>query len=83
MTAGTFIQRHLALLDSFAPAALVNEVSEAFQRWRGRKREARRSGETKQKFQLVDILKFQIDELERAQLAIGEDSALEEERRPA
>ena len=34
-----------------------------------------------EKFQLVDILKFQIDELERAQLAIGEDVTLEEERR--
>ena len=34
-----------------------------------------------EKFQLVDILKFQIDELERAQLAIGEDATLEEERR--
>jgi len=34
-----------------------------------------------EKFQLVDTLKFQIGELERAQLAIGEDERLEEERR--
>ena len=34
-----------------------------------------------EKFQLVDTLKFQIDELERAQLVIGEDERLDEERR--
>jgi DNA repair protein RecN (Recombination protein N) len=33
------------------------------------------------KFQLVDTLKFQIAELERAQLSPGEDEKLEEERR--
>jgi DNA repair protein RecN (Recombination protein N) len=34
-----------------------------------------------EKFQLVDTLKFQIGELERAQLSPGEDEKLEEERR--
>ncbi|HWO02932.1 MAG TPA: DNA repair protein RecN [Blastocatellia bacterium] len=34
-----------------------------------------------EKLQLVDILRFQIDELERAELAVGEDERLEEERR--
>ena len=34
-----------------------------------------------EKFQLVDTLKFQISELERAQLSIGEDERLDEERR--
>ena len=34
-----------------------------------------------EKFQLVDTLKFQIAELERAQLSLGEDERLDEERR--
>lgn len=34
-----------------------------------------------EKLQLVDILRFQIDELERAELAVREDERLEEERR--
>src|SRR6185436_2779593 len=34
-----------------------------------------------EKFQLVDTLQFQIGELERAQLSLGEDERLEEERR--
>ncbi|HSO73941.1 MAG TPA: DNA repair protein RecN, partial [Blastocatellia bacterium] len=34
-----------------------------------------------EKLQLVDLLRFQIDELERAELAVGEDERLEEERR--
>jgi DNA repair protein RecN (Recombination protein N) len=34
-----------------------------------------------EKFQLVDTLQFQIEELERAQLSLGEDERLEEERR--
>src|SRR5204863_746713 len=34
-----------------------------------------------EKFQLLDLLKFQVTELERAQLAIDEDVSLEEERR--
>jgi len=74
---------HLELLDAFAGlASLRREVAESYQRWSGHKRELEelQRGEA-EKFQLVDILKFQIGELERAQLAIGEDSTLEEERR--
>jgi DNA repair protein RecN (Recombination protein N) len=77
---------HLDLLDAFAGAsgvaALRREVAESYQRWRGLKRELEElQRDEAEKFQLVDILKFQIDELERAQLAIGEDATLEEERR--
>lgn len=74
---------HLELLDAFASlATLRREVAESYQRWNGHKRELEelQRGEA-EKFQLVDILKFQIGELERAQLAIGEDATLEEERR--
>jgi DNA repair protein RecN (Recombination protein N) len=76
---------HLELLDSFAGpavAGLREEVSKTYRAWSALKRELEslRADET-EKFQLADILKFQIAELERADLAIGEDSTLEEERR--
>jgi DNA repair protein RecN (Recombination protein N) len=74
---------HLELLDAFA--GLINlrqEVSANYKRWFAIKRELdelRR--DEAEKFQLIDILRFQIEELERAQLSIGEDERLEEERR--
>jgi DNA repair protein RecN (Recombination protein N) len=74
---------HLELLDSFAISnGLRDEVAEAYGSWTGLQREleALRRDDS-EKFQLVDTLKFQIDELERAQLVIGEDERLEEERR--
>jgi DNA repair protein RecN (Recombination protein N) len=74
---------HLELLDSFAIGnGLRNEVAEAHSSWTALQREldALRRDDS-EKFQLVDTLKFQIDELERAQLVIGEDERLEEERR--
>ncbi|MDQ2920513.1 MAG: hypothetical protein M3R52_02685 [Acidobacteriota bacterium] len=77
---------HLELLDAFAGAsdvaALRREVAESYRQWSGLKRELEElQRDEAEKFQLVDILKFQIDEIERAQLAIGEDATLEEERR--
>src|SRR4051812_3535892 len=74
---------HLELLDGFASvAALRQEVAAAYKRWATLKREldALRQDEA-EKFQLIDILRFQIDELERAELNSGEDERLEEERR--
>src|SRR5687767_10835327 len=74
---------HLELLDSFAGhAALRAEVAEAyevFSRVQGELAALRK--DAAEKFQLVDTLQFQIGELERAQLSIGEDERLEEERR--
>jgi DNA repair protein RecN (Recombination protein N) len=74
---------HLELLDSFALSnGLRGEVADAHQHFTAVQRELdvlRR--DDAEKFQLVDTLKFQIDELERAQLTIGEDERLEEERR--
>ncbi len=76
-------ETHLELLDAYSGnGTLRQEVAEAFHRWYGRKRELdelRR--DEAEKFQLLDILKFQIGELEHGQLAIGEDATLEEERR--
>ncbi|HET8780971.1 MAG TPA: DNA repair protein RecN, partial [Pyrinomonadaceae bacterium] len=74
---------HLELLDSFAISnGLRDEVAEAHQQWVTLQREldALRRDDA-EKFQLLDTLKFQIDELERTQLVIGEDERLEEERR--
>src|SRR5258708_4912663 len=76
-------ETHLELLDAFAGAATLREqVAKAYQCWSNLKRELdEHSRDEAEKFQLVDILKFQIDELEHAQLVIGEDEQLEEERR--
>ena len=73
---------HLELLDAFAGAGeLRREVAQSYQRWHAVKRELDNlQRDEAEKFQLVDNLKFQIEELERAELAIGEDATLEEER---
>jgi DNA repair protein RecN (Recombination protein N) len=76
-------ETHLEILDAFAGnGAVRGEVAEAYQRWNALRRELEslRHDEA-EKFQLVDTLKFQIGELERAQLSPGEDEKLEEERR--
>ena len=74
---------HMQLLDAFARvAALREEVGACHRRWASVKRELETQGkEDAEKFQLIDILRFQIDELERAKLVVGEDEQLEEERR--
>ncbi|HXU38781.1 MAG TPA: DNA repair protein RecN [Blastocatellia bacterium] len=74
---------HLELLDAFAGvSALKDEVALSFKNWSAIKRELDEHGKQEaEKFQLLDILKFQIDELERSQLVVGEDEQLDEERR--
>lgn len=74
---------HLDLLDAFAGVgALKDEVALSFKSWSAIKRELEEHGKQEaEKFQLLDILKFQIDELERSQLVVGEDEQLDEERR--
>src|SRR5215216_2755736 len=74
---------HLELLDAFAGVTtLRQDVAACYKRWAGLKRELdeHRQDEA-EKFQLIDILRFQIDELERARLVTGEYERLEEERR--
>jgi DNA repair protein RecN (Recombination protein N) len=76
-------ETHLEILDAFAGNGLLRErVAAAYRTWAnlGRELEELRRHEA-EKFQLVDTLKFQIAELERAQLSLGEDERLEEERR--
>jgi DNA repair protein RecN (Recombination protein N) len=74
---------HLELLDAFAGVAAQRQaVADCFQRWHDCKSELEElRRDEAARFQLVDMLKFQIDELERAQLVPGEDASLEEERR--
>lgn len=74
---------HLELLDSFAGNDSVRDkVAGDFARLRKVEKELDGlNRDEAEKFQLVDTLRFQIDELERAQLMPGEDERLEEERR--
>lgn len=74
---------HLELLDGFAGVAgLRQEVAAAYKHWAGLRRElARLRQDEAEKFQLIDMLRFQINELDRAGLSVDEDERLEEERR--
>src|SRR5947209_2198377 len=74
---------HLEILDAYA--GLTNsrqEVAASYKRWSALNRELEALGQDKaEKLQLIDILRFQVDELERAHLVPDEDVRLEEERR--
>jgi DNA repair protein RecN (Recombination protein N) len=76
-------ETHLEILDAYAGLfELRQEVAASYKRWAALKRELESLGKDKaEKLQLLDILQFQVDELERARLAPGEDERLEEERR--
>jgi len=74
---------HMDLLDTFAGTLqLREEVADRHRRWLAVRRELDAQGqEDAERFQLIDILRFQIDELERAKLVVGEDERFEDERR--
>ena len=74
---------HMELLDTFAGTSeLREEVADRYRRWLAVRRQLETLGkEDAEKFQLIDILRFQIDELERSKLVVGEDERLEEEKR--
>jgi DNA repair protein RecN (Recombination protein N) len=73
---------HLELLDAFAGATpLRSQVSKAFDEWNSLRSElSTLAADEAERFQLVDNLNFQIDEIERAQLNVGKDELLQEER---
>ncbi len=74
---------HLAMLDEFSNnGELLAGAATAHRKFREIENElaALRADEA-QKLQLLDILRFQVDEIGRAKLAAGEDDALEEEKR--
>ncbi len=74
---------HLEMLDQFAGAqSLRSETGERFRRFRDVRRELESLREDEaHKLQLLDILRFQVDEIGAAKLAPGEDETLEEEKR--
>jgi DNA repair protein RecN (Recombination protein N) len=74
---------HLELLDSFAGnSELREEVATAYENVSRLQRELDKlNHDEAEKFQLVDTLNYQIEELERSQLTIGEDESLDEEKR--
>jgi DNA repair protein RecN (Recombination protein N) len=76
-------ETHLEILDAYAGLAnLRQEVAATYKRWAALNRELEALGKDKaEKLQLIDILQFQVEELEHARLAPGEDERLEEERR--
>jgi len=74
---------HLKLLDEFADSEVIlDSVAFAFREFAAVNIElAELKRDEAEKLQLVDILKFQVNELERADLKIGENEELEEEKR--
>jgi DNA repair protein RecN (Recombination protein N) len=74
---------HLELLDSFAGTSVLrHEVAVAYARFNELQHELESLNRNEaEKFQLVDTLNYQIEELERSQLTLGEDEELEEEKR--
>jgi DNA repair protein RecN (Recombination protein N) len=74
---------HLEMLDAFAGVdSELRATTEAYKTWSTTRRELEdlRKDES-DKLQLLDILRFQVDEINRAGLKPGEDSELEEEKR--
>ncbi len=75
--------RQRDLLDKFARAAeLRARVASAYQRWKETKRKLESLLQNEQeKLRLLDVWRFQRDEIEAVALKSGEDEALEAERR--
>ena len=74
---------HLELLDAFASVQSErSRCAEAYRVWSSTRNEleALRQDESN-KLQLIDILKFQVEEIRRANLELGEDAELAEEKR--
>ncbi|MFN7944471.1 MAG: DNA repair protein RecN [Blastocatellia bacterium] len=76
-------EAHLRLLDAFAGASeLQAEAGRVYEAIQERVRELETSRQTEsERLQLLDLLDYQIDEIERAGLRVNEDGELENERR--
>ena len=74
---------HLELLDAFASnASLRAQVTTSFSRWKELTHQLQQLNQDEAaQYQLVDTLKFQIKEIQNANLVVGEDESLEDERR--
>ena len=74
---------HLEILDCYAGLTKERErTAEAYRRWNETRGELAglRTSEA-EKLQLMDVLKFQIDEIKKAEIRAGEDAELGEEKR--
>lgn len=73
---------HIGMLDDFAGVnAELSAVAEAYREWSGVRDElASLKKDESEKLQLIDILRFQVDEIRRAGLTPGEDADLEAEK---
>jgi len=77
------VETHIGMLDEFAAAEdLGRSVESAFRDLAAVRAELRNlEKDESEKLQLVDILRYQVDEIKRAGLRPGEDAELEEEKR--
>lgn len=73
---------HLEILDAFAGLAKERrQTAEAFRQWNETRAElADQRTSDAEKLQLLDVLRFQIDEIKKAELLTGEDTELGEEK---
>jgi DNA repair protein RecN (Recombination protein N) len=74
---------HLEMLDRFAGVeGELAQTADAYARWSASRRELNElRRDESDKLQLLDILKFQAEEIRRANLHVGEDAELAEEKR--
>ncbi len=74
---------HLEMLDEYANLSAVRKnVAEKYKGLANIQREIENlRADEAQKLQLLDILQFQVDEIKKVSLKIGEDESLEEEKR--
>ena len=74
---------HLEMLDEYAKAENLREkVAENYRHWANIQTELKMLQQNEaEKLQLLDILRFQVDEIGKANLQEGEDEQLEEEKR--
>ncbi|MFQ6098641.1 MAG: DNA repair protein RecN [Armatimonadota bacterium] len=78
-------QTHLEFLDGFggpAHQSLREEFAELFDRREAVRTELERlRADEREKYQRLDMLRFQVEEIDRAGLSVGEEEALKAERR--
>jgi len=78
-------ERHVELLDAFggeATAALREEVERAYRAWQATLEEMTGlGGDERDRARREDLLRFQVEEIERARLRPGEEEELQAERR--
>lgn len=77
------VETHIRLLDAFAGIDELKEpVAAAFHKWSGiRSKLSSLEKDEAEKLQLVDILRFQTDEIRNANMQAGEDAELDAEKR--